>query len=114
MTEKEAIELMGAAYTEYAQAYRSDEDENEPLYPRNKYTNVIAYMVSKVWPEYSQLQAENKRLKELLEEAWGPIEELVTQCASDVATACWPVNFGYSEKDVKRINKRIEQVLKGE
>ena len=60
-----------------------------------------------------QLQAKNKQLREVLGEARGVVEELATQCAPDVARGCWPVGFGYSPKDVKRIDKCIEQILKG-
>lgn len=59
-TEKKAIDLMGAAYTEYVRAYRIGDEE--PIYPRNKYPDVISYMVSKIWPRFDQ-QAE--RIKQL-------------------------------------------------
>ncbi len=50
ITLTKVIELMGAAFTEYQKAYRPDSDVNGPLYPRNKYSNIIAYMASKIWP----------------------------------------------------------------
>ncbi len=50
ITLTKVIELMGEAFTEYQKAYRPDSDVSGPLYPRNKYSNIIAYMASKIWP----------------------------------------------------------------
>lgn len=52
-----------------------------------------------------------ERLRELLGKAWNVVSDLDEQCASDVATACWPTKLGYSEKDVRRINKEIEAFM---
>lgn len=54
---------------------------------------------------------EGVRLRRLLEKAWNIVDDLDTQCASDVATGCWPAKLRYSEKDVRRINKEIEAFM---
>ena len=63
MNKEEAADLMGAAFTEYKKAYRSNEDEVGSLYPRSEYGDIISYMLSKIWPDYQQLQDSNKHLK---------------------------------------------------
>ncbi len=56
-TEQEIKATLSDAFTEYQQAYSSNEDAQGRAFPRNDFPDVVSYMASKVWPTVKQLQA---------------------------------------------------------
>ena len=87
---------------------RSWADSPNLIGPQRGILLVAAQHIEELQGKLAAAEKREVGLRRLLEKAWNVVDDLDTQCASDMATGCWPAKLGYSEEDVRRINKEIE------